>query len=177
MRPIILRTLALLLLLLTGCDAGQARQDTIPAPLTGIDHLADHLSVQDFWVNGTSGHQAGGGGSEVCCVSLPRKWHPGLTVVVGWGVINWRDCTWESHERRVPVERYEKVGAIHVHFLAEGNVRVISSDVGPGIYQPNEDYPGPHDPIPRKTPYEKYGTWSPRCPVGAKPVLTESLDE
>jgi len=177
MRPIILRTLALLLILLAGCDAGQARQDTIPAPLTGIDHLDDHLSVQDFWVNGTSGHQAGGGGSVVCCVKLPRQWHSSLTVVVGWGVTNWRDCTWESHERRVPVERYDEVGRVRVHFLSDGKVRVISSNVGPGIYQPNEGYPGPHDPIPRKTPYENYGTWSPRCPVGAKPVLTESLDE
>ena len=177
MNAIILRTFALLLLLLTGCDAGQTRHDTIPAPLTGIDHLADHLSIQDFWVNGTSGHQAGGGGSVVCCVKLPRQWHSGLTVVVGWGVTNWRDCTWESHERRVPVERYDEVGSVRVHFLSDGKVRVISSNVGPGIYQPNEDYPGPHDPIPRKTPYQKYGTWSPRCPVGAEPVLTEVLDE
>ncbi|WP_312433563.1 DUF3304 domain-containing protein [Achromobacter sp.] len=175
MKTLLINCTAALCLLLAGCDAGQARQDTIPAPLTGIDHLADHLSIQDFWVNGTSGHQAGGGGRVVCCVKLPQQWHSGLTVVVGWGVTNWRDCTWESHERRVPVERYTEVGSLYVHFLSDGRVRVVSSNISPGYS--NKDYAGPHDPIPRKTPYEKYGTWSPRCPVGAKPVLTESLDE
>jgi hypothetical protein len=125
MKTLLINCTAALCLLLAGCDAGEARQDTIPAPLTGIDHLADHLSIQDFWVNGTSGHQAGGGGRVVCCVKLPRKWHSGLTVVVGWGVTNWRDCTWESHERRVPVERYDEVGSLYVHFLSDGRVRVV----------------------------------------------------
>ncbi|MGV5311695.1 DUF3304 domain-containing protein [Pseudomonas aeruginosa] len=175
MKTLLLQCMAALCLLLAGCDAGQAKQDTVPAPLTGIDHLADHLSIQDFWVNAASGHQAGRGGREVCCVSLPREWRPDLTVVVSWGVTNWRDCTWESHERRVPVERYEKVEQLYVHFLSDGSVRVISSAIAPGYS--NDDYPGPHDPIPRKEPSKQYGPWSPRCPVGAKPVLTESLDE
>ncbi|MGV5311691.1 DUF3304 domain-containing protein [Pseudomonas aeruginosa] len=173
MGPFMLRTSALLFLLLAGCDAGQARQDTVPAPLTGIDHLADHLSVQNFWVDGTSGFQAGRGARVVCCVSLPRQWHPGLTVVVGWNVTNWRDCGWETRERRVPVERYEKVGAMYVHFLSDGKVRVVSSNVGPGIFQPNEDYPGPHDAIPKKNPWHVYGPPSARCPRQGSPTVME----
>lgn len=170
----LLRAVALLFVLLVGCDAGQAREDMVPTSLTGIDHLADHLSIQDFWVNGTSGFQAGQGGTIVCCVNLPAQWRPGLTVVVEWGVTNWRDCTWENHERRVPVERYEEVGTLYIHFLADGSVRAVSSDINPAFSNP--DYTGPHDPIPRKDPWHAYGPWSPRCPVGAKPVLTETLD-
>ncbi|MGV5311693.1 DUF3304 domain-containing protein [Pseudomonas aeruginosa] len=173
MKTILLQCMAALCLLLAGCDAGQAKQDTVPAPLTGIDHLPDHLSVQNFWVNGTSGFQAGTGGRVVCCVSLPRQWHPGLTVVVGWNVTNWRDCDWENRERRVPVERYDEVGRVRVHFLADGNVRVISSSVGPGIYQLNEDYPGPHDAIPNKNPWHVYGPQSAHCPPQDSPTVME----
>lgn len=165
--------MAALCLVLAGCDAGQTRQNTVPAPLTGIDHLPDHLSVQNFWVNGISGFQAGAGGRVVCCVKLPRQWHPGLTVIVGWNVTNWRDCGWESRERRVPVERYPKVGARYVHFLSDGKVRVISSDVGPGIYQPNEDYPGPLDAIPDKNRWHVYGPPSAHCPSQGSPTIME----
>lgn len=175
MKIILLQCLAAFVLLLAGCDDVQAKQDNVPIAITGIDHLADHLSVQNFWIDGIGGFQAGRGGSVVCCAKLPRQWHPGLTVVVRWGVTNWRDCTWESHERRVPVERYEKVGQLYIHFLFDGNVRVISSNIAPGYS--NNGYSGPHDPIPKKKPYEQYGPWSPRCPVGDKPVLTESLDK
>lgn len=160
---------------LAGCDVVQPKEDMVPTSLSGIDHLPDHLSVQDFWVNGASGHQAGTGGSIVCCGKLPRKWRPDLTVLVSWGVTNWRDCTWESHERRVPVERYEQVGSLFIHFLSDGSVRAISSNISPGYG--NKDYPGPHDPIASIRPSKIYGAWSPRCPVGAEPILIESLDD
>lgn len=173
MGRLILPTLIALLLLLASCDAGQPKQSMVPTSLTGIDHLADHLSVQNFWVNGASGHQAGTGGRVVCCVNLPRQWRADLTVVVEWNTTNWRDCGWESRERRVPVERYEQVGALHVHFLSNGNVRVISSDIGPGIYQPNEDYPGPHDPIPNKSPWHVYASEHDRCPGQDNPTVME----
>ena len=167
----LLRAVALLLLLLAGCDAGQARQDMVPTTLTGIDHLADHLSVPEFSVNGTSGFQAGQGGRTVCCVNLPRQWHPGLTVLVSWDITNWRDCGWENYQRRVPVERYEEVGALYVHFLADGSVRVVSSDINPAFSNP--DYIGPHDPIPDKNPWDVYGSWSPRCPPQNSPTIME----
>ncbi len=164
-----------LCLSLAACEAKDPAEETIPARLTGIDHLPDHLSVQNFSVNGAGGFQAGGGGRVTCCVSLPRKWHPGLTAVVRWNTTNLRDCTWEQRARRVPVEPYDEVGRVWTHFLADGSVRVVSSDIGPGIYGPNEDYPGPHDPIPRKTPYKVYGTWASHCPKQDHPVIKEEL--
>ncbi len=164
----------LLLLPLAACEAKDPEEETIPTSLTGIDHLPDHLSVQDFSVNGTGGFQAGGGGSVTCCVSLPRKWHPGLTTVVRWHVTNWRDCKGENHERRVPVEPYDEVGHLWTHFLADGSVRVVSSDIGPGIYGPNVDYPGPHDLIPLKSPWKVYD-WPTRCPKKVPAQDKESL--
>ncbi|MFC5697759.1 DUF3304 domain-containing protein [Pseudomonas sp. GCM10022186] len=162
-----------LCLQLAACDN---RQDMVPAALTGIDHLADHLSVQDFSVNGTGGFQAGKGGSVVCCVSLPRKWHPGLTAVVSWNTTNWRDCAWEQRTRRVPVEHYDEVGHIWTHFLADSSVRVVSSDIGPGIYGPNPDYPGPYDLIPQKEPWKVYPAPSTHCPPQAQPTVMERLE-
>jgi hypothetical protein len=133
-------------------------EDTVGAGLTGIDHLADHLSVQEFSVDGHSGFQAGKGGRMVCCVSLPSQWHPGLSVMVRWNVTNWRDCHGEEFERRVPVDRYDEVGTVWVHFLSDGSVRVVSANPGPG----NPAYAGPHDPIPQKFPWENL-EWEARC--------------
>ena len=170
--PLIIPVLALLVILLTGCDGRQAKQDNVGTSMTGIDHLPDHVSVQNFWVNGASGHQAGTGGSVVCCATLPRKWHPGLTVVVNWNITNWRDCHWESYERRVVVDRYENVGHLFVHFLADGSVRAISSSIGPGY--PGNGYPGPDDSIPNKHPWDVYGSYRGRCPPQETPTIMES---
>ena len=125
-------------------------------PLTGIDHLADHLSVQDFYVDGTPGAQAGQGGRLVCCADLPRVWHPGITVEVRWNVTNWRDCTGEDFIKRVPVEHYDKIGQMWVHFLANGNVRVVSSNWYPeSARHPDSAYPV-KEPIPDKHPWSTY---------------------
>ena len=167
--------MALLVLLgLAGCDAVQPKEAMVPVSLTGIDHLPDHLSVQDFWANGTSGHQAGTGGRIVCCAALPRKWRPGLKVLVRWHVINWRDCGGERREHRVPVERYEQVGRLYIHFLSDGSVRAISSNISPGYG--NDEYRGPQDPIPDKNPWHAFGDYGERCPPRGGPVVMEEAD-
>lgn len=156
-------------LLLSGCDATgfsgsteqPARRPTllsakdgkgVPLTLTGIDHLADHVSVQNFSVNGTSGMQAGKGGREVCCVSVPAHWRPGLMVDVRWGVLNWRDRSAGRYRAIVELERYTEPGQLYVHFLPDGKVRVVTSMEGPR----SPDYPGPRDPIPQKYPWDVY---------------------
>ena len=117
------------------------------ASMSGIDHLADNLSVTDFWVNGTGGFQAGQGGRSAPSPALPEKWHSGLTAHVVWDVRDWEHDKGSTHEADVPVDTYtEDGGHVWVHFLANGTVRVVVSDIGPR--SPN--YPGPHDPIPRQ---------------------------
>lgn len=123
------------------------------AAMGGVDHLADNLSVTDFWVNGSAGFQAGDGNPGAPSPVLPDKWHPGLTVHVVWDVRDWEHDTSSTHEADVPVDPYtEDGGDLRVHFLADGTVRVVVSNMGPR--SPN--YPGPHDPIPRKRPWDMY---------------------
>ena len=143
------------LLALAACGHSQD-VPTTGVGLTGIDHLADHLSVQEFSVDGTSGAQAGKGGRTVCCVSLPTHWQPGMTVKVKWNVTNWRDCTGEEHEAVVPVEKYDEAAHMYVHFFPGNKVRVISSNYYPeGANYPESKYPI-KDPIPQKEPWKVY---------------------
>lgn len=133
--------------LIAGCE-----EETAGVPITGIDHLSDHLSVQQFYVDGYSAFQAGTGASTVCCAVLPKRWRPGLSIEVRWNVTNWRDCEGQDYVRRVPVERYEEPDRLWVHFMADGSIRAVSSGVGPG----NPAYPGPHERIPSKNPWDDY---------------------
>ena len=151
---------------LTACQS-PSREATFGASLSGIDHLANYLSVSDFSVNGTGGFQAGTGARTTCCVVLPDKWHPGLTAHVTWNVSNWKDNARSgSYEADVPVDQYAEHGQVWLHFLENGTVRVVVSD----YYPRSPDYPGPHDPIPQKQPWDDY----PQSWVKKRPNLGES---
>src|SRR5690606_19804925 len=77
--------LALLLTALTlgACQAQQPQR--LGVPIEGYNHTS--AAINWFSVNGNGGPNLSpnsGGGSQNCCVSLPTKWQPGLTVVVEW---------------------------------------------------------------------------------------------
>jgi hypothetical protein len=152
----------LLTWVLAGCGSFRADNATEGVSMTGIDHLADHLSVQDFWVDGRSGFQAGKGGSVVCCARIPLKWTPSASVEVRWEVANWRDGTWRCFRRSVQLEPYEQLGRLYVHFLPDGGVKAAVSDLAPW----SNEYPGPRIPIPQKEPWKVYPKPSPtdHCP-------------
>ena len=146
---------ALAVLLMGACEAqpqSSATGDKTGVGITGLDHLADHLSVQEFSVDGYKAAQAGKGGRTVCCAMLPAAWRPDLSVRVDWVEQNWRDCSYRERHRQVPVDRYEETGQLWVHFLADDTIRVVVSNPGPG----NPAYPGPQDPIPQKYPWHTY---------------------
>jgi hypothetical protein len=154
-----LMLVALLAFALGACRADEQTSD-VGVNITGLDHLAEHLSVQDFWVNGTNGHQAGKGGRQVCCAKLPAKWRPGLTVKVAWGVTNWRDHVYSMHERIVTVDKYDELGTLYIHFLRDGSVRAVTSMYaawGKGGYYPGPDY----STVPRKQPWTDYKSTRP----------------
>lgn len=140
-----------LVCVLTACQAVGRDNTLTGVSMTGIDHLADHLSVQDFQVDGHSGFQAGKGGRVVCCANVPLAWHPGLKVHVTWNVTNWRDRSSEEKAADVLVDRYDEIGRMYVHFLADGRVRVLLSNYVPW----GNAYPGPRD-IPKKEPWDRY---------------------
>lgn len=141
--------------LAVACNA-EPKEEMIPVTLTGIDHLPGHLSVQSFSVDGHGGGQAGRGGSQLCCVSLPAHWRPDLRVRVVWGVTNWPKCEADEYRTEVAVERYDEVGNMYVHFLPDGSVRVVSSNYYPeGAGQPESKYPVKAI-IPDKNPWHQY---------------------
>jgi len=145
--------LAIFALCLNAC---QALEHTAPkltgVGMTGVDYLADDLSVQDYWVNGTAGFQAGKGGRHVCWAKVPEIWIPGAKIEVRWEVANGRTGTWRCYRRMVPLERYEELGRLYVHFLPDGSVRAVLSNYVPWA----KDYPGPRLPIPKKEPWKRF---------------------
>lgn len=147
---------AVIFLLIVGsaaCQSHAAKPEGVAVGVTGVDYLADYLSVQRFNVNGLVGGRAGKGSGTSCCATLPEKWQPGMTVKVKWNVTNWRDCKGKEHEATVPVEQYRKAGRLYISFLPGNQVRAVSSALdtprSPG-------YKGPRQPIPQKHPWKKY---------------------
>jgi hypothetical protein len=115
--------------------------------LTGVHHMGEDFVISEFYVNGYSGGNVGkegGGGSNVCCVMLPKNWRPGLEVDLRWSVSDWSrqneketkagiytSVQWTNLKAFVPVEKYEEgASQLYVHFFAGGRVRVISSPLG-----------------------------------------------
>ncbi|WP_373886662.1 DUF3304 domain-containing protein [Duganella sp. BJB475] len=106
---------------LAGC-----RSDNASIELCGINYTKRH--VEDFSVNGYSGasiYANGGGGSFVCCVSLPRQWSKDLTVTVRWNYDEKNASP--SKEQVVVVPKYseEDIGFLAVHFYPDDTVRVL----------------------------------------------------
>jgi hypothetical protein len=120
------------------------KNDVVPVSVIGVHHLGRNYSISEFYLNkqgGTGVQREGGGGGIVCCVLIPSKWRPGLTVQVRWRVEDW------SRENRVEieagnydsvavegiygadvlVEEYHEPGDLYVHFFSAGKVRVFSS--------------------------------------------------
>lgn len=152
---------------LAGCQTLVPKERTVGVTLTGLDHLAAHLSIQDFWVNGTAGHQAGGGGRSVCCATVPDIDVPRQTVTVRWGVTNWPHKAYSMHERVVPIERHDRRGTLFIHFLRDGTVRAVLYDG----YPEKPGYPGPsYATVLNKKPWTLYK----RQP--GEPLFTEVPD-
>jgi len=143
---IVLALLAVALGLAT-CSPSAAKPVTVG--ITGYNFTAE--GVQEYYVNGMRGSNLppyGGGGSTSCCVSLPAKWSPELTVKVSWTIGHytrpWGErknmtvqqesaCCWHQRtlSKVVPVERYdERVGRVQVFFLANDELKVWVSDIG-----------------------------------------------
>lgn len=107
-------------------------------------------------------------GRVACCAIVPETWHPGLKVHVTWNVTNWRDRTSTELAADVPVDRYDEIGRMYVHFLSDGRVQVLLSNYFPE----GESYPGPKD-IPQKFPWDRYPWPSSEVDVPAKPAAQQ----
>ncbi|MGS0500136.1 DUF3304 domain-containing protein [Xanthomonas oryzae] len=150
-------------------DGGMATANISPYNHTG-DYI-HQLYIDGQW--GGNSRAYGGGGTFVCCIAYPRTWRAGLSAKVRWTTSSSDpqgspEETW--HEKIVPIERYEKSGTtLNVHFLPEGQVRLLITNLSAG----HPDYPGPPPPQapPDWPPWEH--TQSGQDPSPAPPGLPE----
>lgn len=116
--------------------------DRIPVSLVGVQHLGGDYLIARFYINKSIGDtvgEGGGGGSEVCCLTLPRDWNPTLKADVRWEVHHIIRSTDPAvparaeltgiYQAQVPVEPYLKAANFYVHFFPEGRVRIVVSPI------------------------------------------------
>lgn len=108
---------------------------TIPAGVRGYNHMKD-LSIHIFTVNGISGPNVRpeSGGGETCCVSLPKRWRPGLKAKVAWEYDQREDSSKPlpgNQMAEVDIPQYPYGGSLHVHFYAKHKVRIVVSPCSP----------------------------------------------
>ncbi len=144
-------------MLLTGCE-----EEKEAIPYLGINHTGKGVAA--FAINGEGGilnvPPYGGGGGEVCCVSVPKQWRPGLVAKIDWqesgryvrddqgaivredglryGVI---EGAWKS--KTVPIPEYKPDEVMHfdVHFFANDLIKVKVSRFYPGHPDYRPSYP------------------------------------
>lgn len=113
--------------------------------LTGYNYTDEYIS--DFTVDAYSGANItpqGGGGSYVCCISIPRRWRPGLVVTVRW-TKDYRDPTsWRTQLVSVPQYKPEEIGFFAAHFYRNDVVKVHVTKYA-------NEYPGYPYPKPTST--------------------------
>lgn len=163
MKPGAVISLLCIFALLTGCTPKKSERGS--APIEGYNHTS--AAINWFSVNRNGGPNIGpygGGGKQNCCVSLPRQWHPGLTVLVEWekdpnvgASRNWPESffsdAWRErmkehrskytrHSATVEVAPYEKLGVLDVHFLPCDQIAVSAVAQLPGKPGYPFNYPG-----------------------------------
>jgi hypothetical protein len=115
--------------------------------VTGVHHMDSNFEVLRFFLDGfelgTAGREGGGVGN-ICCVSLPKTWKPGLAVELRWEVADWSKVNADqikkndyatiqraNYRARVPIEKYRRADHLWVHFFSDGKARLISSELPP----------------------------------------------
>lgn len=114
----------LLCCLLLALPLAACSQEMVSLEIVGHNHT-DH-DVGSFGVNGYGAIYVGrhsGGGKFTCCINVPLKYKPGMTVQ-----IDWTDERGENLQvRTVPVPPYSPgdTGQFSVHFLKNGDIKVF----------------------------------------------------
>lgn len=111
-------------------------QEMASVEIVGYNHT-DH-SIGSFGVNGYGSIFQGrhsGGGKFTCCVNVPLKYKPGMSVK-----IDWTDEKGENPQVRtvlVPPYLPKATSTLAVHFLKGGEIKVFVTKYGLG----HPDYP------------------------------------
>ena len=121
--------LPLMLLVALCVSLAACADDRMGLDVVGFNHT-DH-DIGDFNVNDAGGAYEGKheGGKATCCISLPAKYRPGMTVQVTWSGLE----VGTPQTRTVVVPPYgpHDTGEFDVHFLRNGQVKVFVTMLGP----------------------------------------------
>ncbi|AIS86635.1 DUF3304 domain-containing protein [Burkholderia pseudomallei] len=136
-------------------SVAQSGDDIMSLKLDALNYT--DIPVGTFYVDGVWGGNVfsrigSGGGGVTCCVSLPKKWHPGLSVTVEWRNDEMYKKNPESvASRTVPVEKYGEFtgGYLWVLFFPGERIKVYATpwlpgaaDFPEGLQAPSEACPG-----------------------------------
>jgi hypothetical protein len=123
---------------------------------------ANHTNIAAMYVtiNGEGGIMIAmehGYGGNVCCVNVPKKWRPGLTVTVGWqdeghflrdknGNEVLRDgnnilVSAPRKTKTVAIPEYATPEILWIHFFPNDEIKLVMSKYGPG--HPKHGLPDP----------------------------------
>ncbi|AON53074.1 DUF3304 domain-containing protein [Herbaspirillum seropedicae] len=121
-----------MLAIVSGCSNAEAPAARMTLNLVPYNHMTDGIANFDVQIKGGSKSGGGfldagsGGGSMICCVSIPEKWQPGLTAKVTAEVYR---NSGEKYDiaKEVPIPEYtrEQAGHLSVHFLRDGEVKIF----------------------------------------------------
>lgn len=105
--------------------------------MIGIANYSDEglgkVFINDTWGGGMQPRASSNG--RICCVTLPRLWHPGLTVAVAYRTSSMFLKDPHSYvEKEVLVPRYEPFlgGLIYFMYFPDDQVRVVATPYEPG---------------------------------------------
>ena len=139
--------LALTLILTQGCGQEEtSNSEGTASSIIGYNYTAE--GIQEFYVNGAwgGGLGIGSGYGKTCCVMLPDKWVPGLSVTVEW---RRTDCgelyqnghgrcagavkTWPEKilKKEISIEFYERPNSVQVMFLPNDEIKIYISHLAP----------------------------------------------
>jgi hypothetical protein len=131
--------------LLSGCF--EERKEGVS--YVGVNHSDE--DVADVTINGSGGIMAAyphGTSGDVCCVTVPAKWKPGLSVTIAWEdggrwllddqgkeVIRKGKTVLVRGQRKtkvVSVPQYAAPETLWIHFFPNDEVKLAMSKYGPG---------------------------------------------
>jgi hypothetical protein len=143
------KTLLLFLAFTAAIPLAGCMEETVPVSLSVHDHYPDS-QVLGASVNGEASAPVGG---MICCVTIPKKWKPGLTAKVSWSVYLDDPDTQESPSSSrqlfrksavVEIPEYDKAARVQVHIYPGDKARLVvaQQDIGSPFYPlPRAEWP------------------------------------
>ncbi|WP_082565283.1 DUF3304 domain-containing protein [Duganella sp. Root1480D1] len=121
-------SLRLAVVLIVGCSSQPAKDISSYGASVGIVNHTGKFIHSASVNGGAGGHMEawGAGAANVCCVSVPRVWSPGMKLLVRWDMPEGSVHVYK--QALVEVEKYDETGSVYIHVLPDDVVRVVVSN-------------------------------------------------